>query len=59
MNPETTSTDTLRGLGIQLIPASVDHSFSAAWCPAVPWALSRRARNRLQHVLSGNAPPKR
>ena len=53
------SIDTLRGLENINISALFDPDSSAALSGLAPaWSLSRQARNRLQHALHGNGPPK-
>eukprot|EP00667_Euglena_gracilis_P009804 EG_transcript_9974 len=54
MLTELDSTDTLRLLGTP-VPASFDPDTCVVLPPtAVAWALSHKARNRLQHALNGN-----
>ena len=53
------SIDPLRGLENINISALFDPDSSAALSGLAPaWSLSRQARNRLQHALHGNGPPK-
>ena len=48
MSNDYDSTNTLRGLETMLVSASLDLDNDATLpTPAVPWALSRKARNRL------------